>query len=88
MLSSAIATGDARPVLDDVHEGHGVPTAEVVVVGQPGDDLPALGVGPVAPRVRLVDELLRGLAGLLLDGVEVGLEGHGGPLSWRGRQTQ
>ena len=70
------AVGDPRPVLHDVDERHRVAPAEAVVLGQPGDHLARLRVGAIAAGVRLVDELLRGLAGLLLDRVEVGLEGH------------
>ena len=66
---------DARAVLDDVHECHGVAAAESVVGGEPGDDVVGLhGRSVEAACLGDLEQLARGEPRLLLDGVEVGLE--------------
>ncbi len=66
---------DPWAVLDDVHERHRVPAAEIVVLGQPGDHVAGDRAGPVeSAGLRLVEQLPGGLPGLLLDRVEVCLK--------------
>src|SRR6185312_16483311 len=68
---------DRGAVLDDVVERHGVSAADAVVLLQPLDNIAGLAGRPVAEGGRLVQQGSGGLAGLVLDGVEVGLKGHG-----------
>jgi hypothetical protein len=52
---------DLRPVLDHVHEGHGVAPAEVEVLLEPVDDHACLRRLVVATPARQRDQLGRGL---------------------------
>ena len=68
--------GDLRTVSDDVGDSVRVAKAEPVVVLEPGDDRLLLGQ---ALRLRFGDEVVRDLARLLLDAVEIRLERHDEP---------
>lgn len=68
---------DARPVLDDVDHSHSVSAAEVEFGLQPGQDIPGLGVPAETLRGSKIQDFLGGAAGLVFDGVEVGLERRG-----------
>ena len=66
-----------RAVLDDVHERHPVPAAQVVVLLEPLQDGAGLGVRAVVPAfLRERHELTRRQARLVLDLVQIRLKGH------------
>jgi len=53
---------------------NGMTSTDAEVGLEPLHDLSGLGVGPVPAFGSQIDQLLRGLAGLVLDRIEVGLE--------------
>ena len=68
--------GDGGTVLQHAIERHRVPAADAVFLFQPIHHDRCLGLRPVATSLRLIQQLLRGLASLGFDGVEVRLVRH------------
>lgn len=74
-LAPDVFVADLGAVLDDVNQGHRVPTAQAVILLQPIDDDAGLDVGLVVPFfLRQFDELVGRLACLCFNVVEVCLE--------------
>ena len=74
-LAPDVFVADLGAVLDDVNQGHRVPTAQAVILLQPIDDDAGLDVGLVVPFfLRQFDELVGRLACLCFNVVEICLK--------------
>src|SRR5918999_5954160 len=76
-LAPDVLAADLRTLLDHVHKGHRVAAADIEVLLQPIHDRACLDLGGVeALLLGQGDELVRRLARLRLDVVQISLEGH------------
>src|SRR5918999_4800994 len=76
-LAPDVLAADLRTLLDHMHKGHRVATADIEVLLQPIHDRACLDLGGVeALLLGQGDELVRRLARLRLDVVQISLEGH------------
>jgi hypothetical protein len=71
-----VLVADLGAVLQHVEEGHGVSAAHAVVLLEPGRYLSGLALLPETTFVGQVEKGGRDHAGLGLDRVDIGLEGH------------